>query len=180
MTIETRSRRRVDGALATLHQRWGVDRTVETRWAVPPAGYDRTAERFAAGTVGGAGAWVARDDGAVLLVRERDSEGWGEPAGKHEPGEAPAATARREVREETGLAVELDHVALAQRAVHVDRTDDARPPIHRLVVVFAARRAGGTARPREDGVEAVRWVRDHPDELLYPALAELPIPPPWY
>lgn len=48
--------------------------------------------------------------GRVLLVRqERPAAGrelWEIPAGKLEPGESPEEAARRELREETGLAVE--------------------------------------------------------------------------
>jgi 8-oxo-dGTP diphosphatase len=179
MSITEHSRDRVDAALADLEERFGVDDVVEARWEVPPETYDRTVGRFEAGTLGGAGAWVARDDGAVLLLQEADRDGWGEPSGKHEPGEHVAETARREVREETGVDVELLHVALAQRAVHVDRTDPDRPPLHRLVVVFAARHAGGSAGAPEPDVEATRWFRAHPADLQYDLLAELPIPAPW-
>jgi ADP-ribose pyrophosphatase YjhB (NUDIX family) len=179
VNVTERSRAQVCDAIDRLEHRFGVDRVVENRWPVSSAEYRRTRERFTAGTLGGAGAWVARDDGAVLLVREADRSGWSEPSGKHEPGESLARTARREVREETGVEVARRSVALAQRAVHVDRTDAARPPIHRLVVVFAGRRAGGRARAREPGVEAVDWFHDHPDDLLYDALATLPIPATW-
>lgn len=179
VTLAARSRDRVDDALAALHEEFRVERVVETRWEVLTAHYDRTVERFEAGTHGGAGAWVARDDGAVLLVRERDKDGWSDPGGKHEPGETLAAAARRETREEAGVEVDIEHVALAERAVHVDETDESRPRLHRLIVVFAARHAGGDARANEPGVEAVRWFHEHPDDLLYDALADLPIPAPW-
>jgi 8-oxo-dGTP diphosphatase len=185
VSITARSRERVDDALDTLRDRFGVARVVEDRWQVDPETYDRTLERFEAGPLGGAGAWVARDDGAVLLVREHDRQGWADPGGKDEPGETLAEAARRETREEAGVDVAMldgdDHpgVALAERAVHLDRTDPDRPPLHRLVVVFAARPTGGEARAAEPGVEAVRWFHDHPDELLYDALGGLPLPAPW-
>jgi ADP-ribose pyrophosphatase YjhB (NUDIX family) len=179
MDVTARSRRRVDEALAALDARFGVERSIVWPWKVSPETYGRTVERFEAGTVGGAGAWVAREDGRVLLVREHEREGWSEPSGTHEPGETLAETARREAREETGVEVDLDHVALAQRAVHVDRTDDDRPPVHRLVFVFAARHAGGTARAAEPGIEAVRWFDEHPEDLLYSLLWALPIPADW-
>lgn len=189
VTVTERSRRRVGDALDRLDEVFGVERVRENHWKVPPDEYERTRERFDAGTLGGAGAWVGRDDGAVLLVREADESGWSEPSGKHEVGETLAATARREVQEETALQVALKEVVLAQKAIHVDRTepngtnpdgtDPDRPPIYRLVVVFAAERVGGTARAREAGIEAVRWFRDHPDDLLYDALEDLPIPAHW-
>lgn len=48
---------------------------------------------------------IARDGlGRLLLVRDRDSGVWGLPAGSIEPGESPMEAARRELREETGIA----------------------------------------------------------------------------
>jgi len=174
-----RSRERVEAALGRLRDDWDVRRVVETEWPVAPATYDAAVERFEAGTLGGAGAAVARRDGAVLLVRETEKDGWSDPGGKDEPGESLAAAARREAREEAGVDPELVGVELAERAVHVDRTDPDRPPLHRLVVVFRARHAGGEPRANEPGVEAARWFHDRPDTLLYDALADLPIPAPW-
>lgn len=50
---------------------------------------------------------VERDDGAVLLVRQTYRQHWGIPGGLLEKGERPEAAALREVREETGLEIEL-------------------------------------------------------------------------
>lgn len=52
---------------------------------------------------------VVRDgEGRLLLVRDRDSDEWGLPAGGIEPTEAPIEAAHRELREETGVtSVEL-------------------------------------------------------------------------
>jgi ADP-ribose pyrophosphatase YjhB (NUDIX family) len=54
---------------------------------------------------------ATREDGSILLVRRRldpGRGGWSIPAGFVEHDEAPSATAVRECREETGLAVTLD------------------------------------------------------------------------
>ncbi len=170
-----RSRQRVDDALDRLERNHGVDRTVEDRWPFDPADYDRIVERVEAGTVGGAGAWIRNDAGEVLLVRREGYDAWQEPSGKQEPGERLAETARREVREEAGVAVDLGSVALAQDVEIVDAERD-RPPLHRLVVVFHAEYAGGEVRPREGEIAAAGWFGERPDELLYDALAEFPIP----
>jgi ADP-ribose pyrophosphatase YjhB (NUDIX family) len=58
-----------------------------------------------------AAAVVADGEGRILLTRRRyppQVGGWCLPGGLADPGETPEATARREVREETGLDVVLD------------------------------------------------------------------------
>jgi 8-oxo-dGTP diphosphatase len=47
----------------------------------------------------------ARDDGRVLLCRNHRGE-WELPGGRPDPGETHADCLRRELREETGLAIE--------------------------------------------------------------------------
>jgi ADP-ribose pyrophosphatase YjhB (NUDIX family) len=167
--------REVSDTLARLRNDYDTVPTRRQEWRVSAETYEATRERAEAGTVGGAGAWATRErDGQpeALVVRDSDADGWSEPAGKQEPGESLETTARREVREETGVEVEIDGVLLATRAIH--RHGD-RPPLHRLVVVFDARYSGGETRPRPDEIEAVEWVREHPDELRYPAVGTFPI-----
>jgi 8-oxo-dGTP diphosphatase len=47
-------------------------------------------------------------DGEVLLALRRNLRGWELPGGNLEPGEAPEVALRREVWEETGLAVAIE------------------------------------------------------------------------
>ena len=113
-----------------------------------------------------AGAIVRDDGGRLLLVRRGrpPAEGlWSVPGGRIEPGETAAAAATREVREETGLDVEVGAVLIT--AVIADgayRVQD-----------FAARVVGGQLRAGDDASE-VRWVTDAElDELeLSPGLRE--------
>ena len=49
---------------------------------------------------------VIRNDDGQLLLQEKSGEVWSLPAGAIEPGETPEVAIRREVLEETGLAVE--------------------------------------------------------------------------
>lgn len=175
----------VDDAVTRLREQFGSFPLEETEWVVDPETYDRTAARAAAGTVGGAGAWVRRErngETEALMVRETEKGGWSEPAGKQEPGEHLGATACRETREETGVECRLTGVLRAERARHVsdrERTDSSvttqRPPLPRLVVVFEADHLRGEPMARESSIAAADWVTEHPEELAYPAVVELPL-----
>ncbi|MFW5939897.1 MAG: NUDIX domain-containing protein, partial [Halolamina sp.] len=147
----------------------------ESEWQVEPESYDAAVERAAAGTVGGAGAWIRRErDGTTeaLMVRESAHGGWSEPAGKQEPGESLADAARRETYEETGVECRLTRLLRAERAIHVAPD---RPPLPRLIVVFDAEYLRGEPRSRDESVDEVAWLSSFPDRLRYPGVAELPL-----
>jgi 8-oxo-dGTP pyrophosphatase MutT (NUDIX family) len=99
----------------------------------------------------GAACIIERDDGSVLLVRQVYRRGWGMPGGLAQRREPVADTARREVLEEVGLAVEL----VGEPRVVVD------PDPRRVDVIFRARPAEGcdpsTARPTSPEIAEVRW-----------------------
>ena len=97
---------------------------------------------------------VERDDGSVLLLRNSYRKNWGLPGGLLRRGEEVDAAARREVREETGISVEL----AGPPGVIVDA--GAR----RVDVVFRARPlAGAAAAPSSPEIVEARWFS--PDEL---------------
>ena len=106
---------------------------------------------FAPSFTVGAACAIEREDGALLLVRVVYRDGWGLPGGLVNRREAIDSCARREVREETGLAVDL----VGEPAVVVA----ARP--QRIDVVYRARPAAGadadTAATRSPEVSDVRW-----------------------
>ena len=59
---------------------------------------------------------VHADDGAVLLLQRADDPAfWQSVTGSLEPGESPLEAARRELREETGLALEPRDLRLRTR-----------------------------------------------------------------
>jgi ADP-ribose pyrophosphatase YjhB (NUDIX family) len=94
---------------------------------------------------------IERADGRVLLIRHLYRKRWGVPGGLLERHETPTDAARREVREEVGLDVEL----LGPPAVNVDA--DPR----RVDIIFRARpvRDGDADRAGPSSVEVVeaRW-----------------------
>lgn len=73
------------------------------------------------------------DDGRVLLCHRRDHDLWNLPGGVLEHGEAPWDGVIREVREETGLEVEVSRLA----GVY------SKPEANDLVFSFLCRRTGG-------------------------------------
>jgi 8-oxo-dGTP diphosphatase len=113
----------------------------------------RTTPSFTVGAV----CLIERDDGAVLLVRQIYRRGWGVPGGLTRKAEEISDCARREVREEVGLHVEL----LGEPAVVVD------PEPRRIDVVFRARPLADVdpadARPCSPEIAEVRWFA--PDDL---------------
>lgn len=92
-----------------------------------------------------AGAVVRDGEGRLLLVRRAHEPSlglWSIPGGRVEEGETPREAARREVREETGLDVEVGELVA---------TVDLGPYV---VDDFAARVVGGTLLAGDDATEA--------------------------
>jgi ADP-ribose pyrophosphatase YjhB (NUDIX family) len=104
----------------------------------------------------GIGVVVLRDDSVLLVRRGRPpAEGsWSLPGGAQELGETAEAAARRELAEETGLAVGALRLAAHVDSIH--RDSQGRVQFHYTILDFTARYAGGTARAGGD-VTAVTW-----------------------
>lgn len=69
-------------------------------WMRSKVGHEKIILNFAGGC-------IYNDKGEVLLQRRGDSNKWGFPGGALEVGETPQMAAIREVKEETGLDVEV-------------------------------------------------------------------------
>lgn len=100
---------------------------------------------------------VIVDEGRVLLVR-RGSEPmrghWSLPGGMLELGEALTAGVVREVREETGLTVEV--VELVELLDRIHREGE-RVRYHYVIADYLCRLVEGELKAASDA-EAVRWV----------------------
>ncbi len=111
--------------------------------------------------ISGVGTVVLRSGEAgeeVLLVRrgkEPRKGQWSIPGGRQEWGETVRQAAIREVREETGIEVEI--AGLIDVIDAISPGPNGEPVHHYTLTDFAARAVGGDLRAGDDAAEA-RWV----------------------
>ena len=106
----------------------------------------------------GTTAVVVDDQGRVLLQRRSDDGLWGLPGGWLDPGETPEQGVVREVREETGLDIEVLRLA----AVFSKLAQLPSGPHSMVGLTYLARATGGELRPDHEALE-VAWRR--PQEI---------------
>ena len=101
------------------------------------------------------GALVFRERGGnleLLLIRHRFGGHWSFPKGHVEAGENEQETALREVKEETGLEIEL--VEGFRQSVEYF----PKPYIKKQVVYFLGRAVSDDAHRQEEEISELRWV----------------------
>ena len=99
------------------------------------------------------GAVIARqaaEGWETLLILNRKGI-WSFPKGHVEPGETETQTAVREIREETGLTVEVD-----TRFRHVE-TYRPKDDVEKDVVLFLGRPLSGEETPQLSEIQTLRW-----------------------
>ncbi len=105
------------------------------------------------------GAVIEDNEGRVLLVKHKLERGgywqgeWICPGGKLELGETLEEGAKREVKEETGLDIDIRKLLLPfERIVHEGR----KTSLHVIYIDFVAKVVGGEFAPASDVGEG-RW-----------------------
>lgn len=105
---------------------------------------------------------VRNNDGEVLLIERTDNGLWALPGGAQEIGESVKDAVRREVREETGVEIEVTGLSgIYSDPAHVIAYDDGEVR-QEFSLCFATRAISGSLRPSSESRQA-RWVA--PDEI---------------
>jgi 8-oxo-dGTP diphosphatase len=115
------------------------------------------AREYPAHPVVGVGAVVVRGDRALIIKRAHEPRKgeWSLPGGLLELGESLADAARREIKEETNLDIEVGPIIETFDRVH--RDDQGRIRYHFVIVDFVCWSDSGEAVPGSDA-DGVAWV----------------------
>lgn len=109
-----------------------------------------------------ASAIVTDEQGRILLIKRRDNTLWALPGGGHDIGETIADTAVREVKEETGLDVEVTGlVGVYTNPQHVVAFSDGEVR-QQFSLSFTTKVLGGTLAIDDESTE-IAWT--HPDDM---------------
>ncbi len=109
-----------------------------------------------------ASAVVVDDEGRLLMAKRTDNELWTIPGGGMKPGETIADAAVREVKEETGIDVEVvTLVGIYTNPQHVVEYSDGEVR-QQFSVCFACRPVGGTPTTSDETSEVGYFT---PDEI---------------
>ncbi len=95
-------------------------------------------------------ALIFDDEGRILLGHRRDVDWWNLPGGGMEAGETVDEALCREVREETGLEVEIGQLV----GVY------SKPQKQEVVLAFRCRVIGGTLQPTKEARESRYFAPD--------------------
>lgn len=98
---------------------------------------------------------VIRRSEELLLVRRSDTGSWTPVGGIVEPGEPPAACARREALEETGVEITVDRLALV--AAGEPQSYPNGDQVRFLTHTFACTWVSGEAHPADEESSEVGW-----------------------
>lgn len=166
MDVEKETRTEVNRRLNRLQDRYGSFTVCEETVENDPEFFKRGKAMAEEGWIGDAGAWVTDEEKQVLLIRHEGSpDEWGIPGGGHEPGETMEETARREVREETGVECSITDVSFARRKTIV-LAPDPNERYYMLTVIFDATYNEGAISISDDEVLEAQWFGQAPENVL--------------
>ncbi|HEV2296497.1 MAG TPA: NUDIX domain-containing protein [Tepidisphaeraceae bacterium] len=114
---------------------------------------------------------VFDDAGRILLQHRADFDMWGLPGGSIETGETLVESVVREVKEESGLDIEV--VRLIGAYSEPESTTTRYPDgnlVHYVSLTFECRVTGGALRPQRGESKAVRFF--DPNDLPQPVLRD--------
>ncbi len=104
-----------------------------------------------------ASAFVQNEAGEVLLIQRSDNGLWAIPGGAQDVGESIVGTATREVREETGISIEVTGlVGIYSDPGHVIAYDDGEVR-QEFSVCFRGQSVGGTLTTSTES-KRVEWI----------------------
>lgn len=133
--------------------------------------YDDPDAPTANSIVAAVAAIVRNDDGDLLMIERTDNNLWAIPGGAQDIGESVVDTVRREVREETGIDVDVTGLSgIYSDPKHVIAYDDGEVR-QEFSLCFHARPIGGALRTSSES-RRVHWVRPaRVDELnIHPSM----------
>ena len=114
--------------------------------------------------------------GQVLLEKRSDCGLWGLLGGRVEPGESIHQTARREVKEESGLEIEILSLigVYSEPGGRLVTYPGELHPVHLIDIILSARITGGTLRCSLESEELRFFPKEtFPAEIAPPAVAPL-------
>jgi ADP-ribose pyrophosphatase YjhB (NUDIX family) len=117
----------------------------------------------------GVAAIIQNGDGRILLQQRSDNGLWGLPGGSVEIGESVRDAIVREVREETGLTVEVVRLVgvYSDPTVQIVRYPDGNV-VHYISTFFACRILGGTLQTCDETLDLKFFDPDNLPQDLVP------------
>lgn len=163
--IEETTRERVARELERLEDEYGAVPLYEETVTNEPEYFEHGRKLAREGWIGDAGAWVTDDDDRVCLIRHKEApDTWGTPGGGHEPGETLSETARREVREETGIECSLTGIYWARRKTIVLESNPSQR-LFILTVAFEAEYERGELTISDPDILEAKWFAEPPESV---------------